>query len=165
MSKSKKSMDWWDIALWAGAFLLILIFLYQLLKLWAAGAVTASNAAQAVQQAFANTVAAVENGLQTLVTAPGTFLNNFLGLVPSFLSLLTNFLTAFTFGGVISGIISFFTGILSNLFTSAAPISSGTGSSTTTTGLPSSAGPANSLGTSGADFSAPLASPTVSTTP
>jgi hypothetical protein len=129
---SSKKMDWWETFLYLGLFLLIALFLYQLLQLWNKGVATATNGWAAISQAATNTIASIETGFQNLLTAPATFLANLLGGFPDLLNLVFSFFSNLVFGNIITGTLSFigsiFGGFL-NLFstTSTAPITSGAG--------------------------------------
>lgn len=125
--KIKKSSSWWDHFLYLGIFLLALVFLYQLLKLWQQGTATLSNIGGTIAAAAGNTVAAVEAGLATLVTNPLALLSGLTGLIPDFLGLLTGFLGIFSLTGLLTGIASFIASLFGGI--TAEPISSGQGSS------------------------------------
>lgn len=112
-AKSKKKVTWKETLLWVVLGILILAFLYQLLKLWQAGLATASGALSAVGTALQNTVAAGTNFLTGLITAPSGAISALLGGVPDLLSFLTSFLTSFLSGG---DFLSAFTNFFGSLF-------------------------------------------------
>lgn len=128
MSKGKSKTDWWDTLLYVGLFFLIGLFLYQLLKLWQSGTATAGTALQSLAQAAANTIAAVENFLSSLVTSPAAAIAAIFDGVPQFLALLFSF---FTTAGIAAGIGSWFGSLFGDLFGSAAPISTSQGAAYT----------------------------------
>jgi hypothetical protein len=133
-AKKSSGGDWWETLLWVGVFLLVAIFIYQLLKLWQAGVASASNAATSLGQAFDNTVAAVENGFNNLLTAPATFLQTLFGAVPDLLNLIVNFAQGLFAGDIFSNLAGFFGGVLGSLFASPnAVVTTGLGSSSSGT--------------------------------
>jgi hypothetical protein len=153
--KIRKSSSWWDTFLWLGIFLLVVIFLYQLLKLWQAGQATLSNAGNAIGQAFTNSVAAVENGLSSLVTNPLDLVTTLFGLAPSFLSLVFSFFSSLVLGDFLTDVITFVTNIFGGL--TAAPIVSGSGSTSTSSGASDPTGGGNNLNP-GSGFTATMTS-------
>lgn len=132
MAKSGRKSDWWETMLYLGLFLLIALFLYQLLQLWNKGVATATNGYQTLSQALSNTLASIETGFANLVTAPATFFSNLFMGFPNLLNLLISFVSSLAFGDIITNLLSWagsiFGGIL-NLFSTSgtAPITSGAG--------------------------------------
>lgn len=150
--KIRSKNSWWDIALYLGVFLLVIVFLYQLLKLWQAGVATIGNIPSALSQAFSNTVAAVEAGLAAAVTSPLGFLSSLFAYFPDFLSLALNFLGSLSFGSILPTIAGLITSLF-GIFSTPSSATTSTGSSTAPTTAPTSTpSSGNSLGT--ADFSA-----------
>jgi hypothetical protein len=137
----KKKTDWTETLLYVFIAIIFLIFLYQLLKLVNAG----NNFFSSIPQALANSVAAVESGLASLITSPLSFLTGFLGSIPALLSyIFGGFLSLLTGQWELSTIFGGITGGLSSIFGSATPVNTSTGSSTpavlTPTTSPASSG-------------------------
>lgn len=127
--KIKKSTDWGTILLYIAVIILGLLFIYELMKLIAAG----KSLAEAAATAFSNTVGQIESALTGLLTGalnPLTLLPSLLSFLPNFLSLLFPFILSLpalflSFIGSITG------SSIGNLFGSAAPMTTGAGSSYT----------------------------------
>jgi ABC-type arginine transport system permease subunit len=149
--KIKKSSSWWDTFLWVGVFILVLMFLYQLLKLWQAGTATVANLGTSIGQALTNTVAAVESGLSGLLTSPAAVFSSLFSSIPDLLTLFFSFIGSVSFAGILSGLASFITNLFGGL--TASPIVAGAGASATSTGSPDPNLGGNSL-SPGAGFSA-----------
>jgi hypothetical protein len=115
MARTSKK-DWWETFLWLGVFLLVLAFLYQLLKLvnQATGAAAGiggaiSGALASIPQALANTAGAAEGFLTGLVMAPMAAISSLFSGFPTLLSwmfgLIEGILAAIA-GGTIAGPVS-----------------------------------------------------------
>jgi hypothetical protein len=154
----KKKADWTETILWVALFLLVLVFIYELLKIWNSATATLASLGTAITTAASNTVASIESALSGLLTSPSAVLSNIFGAIPNLLSLATAFfgslLTSITSGGI-TGILGGIGGAIGSLFGTALPITSGAGASTTTTLLPSTTGPSTPVnnGTPGSTFS------------
>lgn len=152
MSKGKKSADWWDTFLYIGCGILIFIFLYQLLKLWNAGQATAANFGQAIAQAAANTVGAIESGFESLVTAPSELLAGITGGFTGFLSLIGSFFSAFDPSGFIASIGTAFSSLFSFFIPSTPPpTTNGQGSNALQAGTLAAGGSGNDLDPTGGE--------------
>lgn len=132
MSRPRAKSDWWETFLWFGLFILIAMFIYQMLKLWNQGVATVDNAASTVSTALGNTATELENFLTGLVTSPIAAIESVFSSAPDFLNLFFNFASSLFLGGALSSILSWgyslFAGLLSPFFT--APIvTTGLGSS------------------------------------
>lgn len=154
MSTRKKS-DWTETILYVGIFILALVFLYQFLKLWAAGTASLANLGATISNAASNTVAAVESGLNSLVTAPSAFIGNLLGAAPDLLSLGTTFISSLLSTIFAGGLFSSLGTFLSAIFGNVSPILAGAGSSYNTTVPVGPAGPSTTpvSGPPGSSFS------------
>jgi hypothetical protein len=101
MAGKKKSIDYTDILLYGGLFILLTIFLFQLLKLWNNGNNSLSNFfTSTIPQAFENTLGAIETALTGGVTSPVSSISSLFDWIPSLLSLIWSF-----FIGLITGLI------------------------------------------------------------
>jgi hypothetical protein len=156
MKIRKKTTDWWETFLYAGIFLLLLVFIYELLKLWNAGQVALNGWLASIGQALSNAIGTIETALNTLVTAPAAFFSNLFSAFPNFLNLVTGFFSAI-FSGLVTG------SLLSSIF---GPIGTAVGVAASataplTTGLGSAASGSSPSGVIQAPT--PIAQPSAST--
>ena len=146
MAKTRSS-SWWETFLWVGIFIIAMIFLYQLLKLWNAGVATANSAVASIGQAMGNTVSAIENGFTGLLSTPGAVISELINGIPSLLSLFVSFVSTLFVGGIFTSIINFVLGI----FGSSSATNTGQGSGYPTT-VTSTTAPVPASGIQGSDF-------------
>lgn len=143
MSASKKSSSWWDNLLYIGIFILAVMFLYQLLKLWSAGEAKLSNLWSTFSTAAGNTLSAIESGFSTLLTSPLSLFSSLFSSIPNFFTWALGLLAGFSFSGL--------TGFIQALFSGPTATDTSTGSATAgTSGAPDSDSDTNSLGVGGA---------------
>lgn len=125
---AKKQIDYTDILLYGGLFILLTIFLFQLLKLWNNGNNSLSNFfTSTIPQAAENTLAAIESALTGGVTNPLSSVDSIFSWIPSFFSLVWAFITD-TLGSIIPGF-GLASGVVSLLSPTASPADTGNGSS------------------------------------
>jgi hypothetical protein len=128
----KRKTDWWETFLWVGVFFLMLIFLYELLKLWNSTTKTVGGLISSIPQALTNAIGTVESGLASLVTSPFTAIANLLDSGPGLLNLVLGFFSSLFLGSFWSDILTAFTSIFGGL---ALPVTTGLGSSASGTNL------------------------------
>lgn len=115
----------WEILLYGGIFLLMIVFIFQLMKLWNAAQGGIGGLLAAIPAAFANALTAVEQGLTNLITSPIAAVLNWFNFIPAFLSLFVGFIS-----NIFGGIFGFGTASLGSVFGSTTvPANVGLGSS------------------------------------
>ena len=132
MSNSRSKSSFWDNALYLGLFILALVVLYELLKLWQAGAVKANGIISSIGTAFNNAIADVEAGVSSLVTAPATFFAGITSGLTSLVALLSSWVAGFSLANLFSGIVAFLSGLTGGAVATAA----GSSIATPTTNAP-----------------------------
>jgi hypothetical protein len=130
MAKGKKQIDWTDLLLYGGIFLLVTVFLFQLLKLWNNGINSFTSFLSAIPTAAENTISSIENALTRAVTSPLSSVSSLLSSPISILSWLWSLIT-----GIFTGLVTvLFPGAaaastLGSMFSSSAtPVNVGNGS-------------------------------------
>lgn len=98
-SKSKK-LDTWDALLYGGLFILLALFIYQLLQLWNSTKGGIGSLLSNAGQALANTIGTAEGFLTGLVTSPFSALSSLFNAIPFLFSLIFSFLGSIFGGGV-----------------------------------------------------------------
>ena len=99
----KKSTDWWDIFLYGGIFIVVLMIINQLYSLWNSNGKSGSLT-DYIGQAISNVASQIESTFQGLVLNPLSFLTSIFSDFPSFVfTLLANAFSIFI--SIIPGLI------------------------------------------------------------